>query len=80
MEETLIWLGWFIKAFVVLIISVTLEVIILKIPFKGPASESVRYTDTLVLWTFFMLFDVANLCFILFLSSVFNKGLYDMYF
>ncbi|XP_065210321.1 ABC-type organic anion transporter ABCA8B-like isoform X2 [Planococcus citri] len=74
MEESLIWLGWFLKAFVVVLISATLTAIFLKTPFKGHGSECVRYTDFSVLWSFLILFHASNICFVLFLSSVFNRA------
>ncbi|XP_065208826.1 phospholipid-transporting ATPase ABCA1-like isoform X2 [Planococcus citri] len=73
LDEWLMWLGWFVHALIVSLISLTILTFILTYPFEGSGSEALHFVQFTVLWSILILYCVANISFCFMFSAIFQK-------
>lgn len=69
----MLWLGWFIHAFSVSIISVTIIVILMKVPLWGATYPPIEHCDASLLAVFLLLYCAASITFCFAISAFFAR-------
>ncbi|XP_065218523.1 phospholipid-transporting ATPase ABCA3-like isoform X2 [Planococcus citri] len=71
--EWLMWFGWFFHGFIINLVSLTILTIISMYPFNGPGTGIIRFVHFSVLWSFIILYCVANISFCFMFSAIFQR-------
>ncbi|XP_055596640.1 phospholipid-transporting ATPase ABCA1-like [Uranotaenia lowii] len=75
LSNWILWSTWFVKCLVFIIISVSLVVLFLKVPwYRTPNVSVLTHSDWGVLWLFFFIYGIALITFSFMLSTIFSKA------
>lgn len=72
-ESWLMWIGWFLHTFIINALSITIIIILLKVPTWGSSHPVIEYCDFSVLLVFFILYCAASICFFFSISTMFKS-------
>lgn len=76
MDSWMLWLGWLIYGMIPMMLSVSLIVILMKIPIFGTEYPPIEYSDGTVLFCYLLLYCMAANIFCFAISSCFNNRKY----
>lgn len=76
LKSWMLWLGWFLHAFLPNFVSVILIVILMKVPMWGIDTPPIEYCNTGVFFVFLFLYLVASITFCFAISSLFGRREY----
>lgn len=75
MSNWILWCSWFVKCLIFIIISISLVVLFLKVPWYSTPDVSVlTHSDWGVIWLFFFIYGIAIITFSFMLSTLFSKA------
>ena len=71
LKSWMLWCGWMVNGMMVNIVSVTVIVILLKVPFNGVSV--LQYSNSCLLWGFLIFYCASGITFCFALSSFFSR-------
>jgi len=71
LKSWMLWCGWMVNGMMVNIVSVTVIVILLKVPFNGVSV--LHYSNSCLVWVFLIFYCAAGITFCFALSSFFSR-------
>ncbi|XP_058461768.1 phospholipid-transporting ATPase ABCA1-like [Malaya genurostris] len=75
LNSWVLWGSWFVKCLIFMVISVSIVVLFLKVPWYTTPNVSVlTYSDWGVIWLFFFIYGLAIITFSFMLSTLFSKA------
>ncbi|GAB1602809.1 ATP-binding cassette sub-family A member 3-like [Argonauta hians] len=73
LDNWIMWLGWFIKYFIFMLISISIMTLFLCVK-VGDMGSVVGYTDPAIIFLFLLSYTLATITFCFFLSTLFSKA------
>lgn len=73
LKPWMLWLGWFLHAFLPNFVSVILIVLFMKVPMWGIDTPPIEYCNTMVFFIFLFLYLIASITFCFAISSIFQR-------
>jgi hypothetical protein len=74
LKTWMLWLSWLVNALLVNVVTVTLIVTLLKVPFGDVAV--LQYSDYFLVWVILLFYCVAGVTFCFFIGSFFSRRKY----
>lgn len=75
LQSWMLWIGWLFHALVSNLLSITVIVILLKMPWSSDEGSVpvIQHCSGIILWLFLTLYVITGICFCFFLSTLFQR-------